>query len=396
MFAVAYIIIDLKGELVMNTLLMRRARLAAAQVAAVSDGLDPSSTAISDLRLWRLREPASRRVYSVVRIRTKGGTVGFGESGHVPSEEIVRGTQIIQGKAATSYEVLDRQLTVTPNLQPAINMALLDIVGKLAKAPLYQVLGGPTRHKARVMTTLEGATDAELVASLRRNAEAGYRAFIVPLPAAQWRNNGRQFAKAVMDRLDTLRSAGGDNADFVLDAAGRLTAGDAGVIAAAVEHSHLLWFDEPTPEWNRKVASRASQETVTPIGFGRTTRAGDFQELLREQAIDILRPSVHQHGISKLRRLAAVAEPYYTAIAPFHEGGPIATVAALHMAASVPNFFIQQIPAATNEKDKAMREHILRRPEVTLKDGFTSLPSGPGLGIQVDEDALPRYEERPA
>ena len=380
----------------MNTLLMRRARLAAAQTVEVAGALDPTASAISDLRLWRLREPASRRVYSVIRIRTRGGVTGFGESGHVPSEEIVRGTQVIQGKPATSYEVLDRQLAVTPNLQPAINMALLDIVGKMAKAPVYQVLGGPTRHKARVMTTLEGATDAELASSLKLSAEAGYRAFVVPLPPAQWRNNGKQFVKAVMDRLDTLRSTGGDKVDFVLDAAGRLTAGDAGVIAAAVEHFHLLWFDEPTPEWNRKVAARASQEAVTPIGFGRTTRAGDFQELLREQAIDILRPSIHQHGISKLRRLAAVAEPYYTAIAPFHEGGPIATVAALHMAASIPNFFIQQIPASNNEKDKAMREQILRRPEVKLQDGFTSLPTGPGLGIQVNEDALPRYEERPA
>ena len=158
----------------MNTLLLRRARLAAAQTPALADTLDPSASAISDLRLWRLREPASRRVYSVVRIRTRGGIVGYGESGHVPSEEIVRGTQIIQGKPATSYEVLDRQLAVTPNLQPAINMALLDITGKLAKAPVFQLLGGPTRHKARIMTTLEGTTDAELASSLRSNSEAGF------------------------------------------------------------------------------------------------------------------------------------------------------------------------------------------------------------------------------
>ena len=321
--------------------------------------------------------------------------LGFGEAGAVSSEELVRGAQIVQGKAVTSYEVLERQLTVTPNLQPGINMALLDIVGKIANAPVYQVLGGPTRHKARVMTMLEGTTDAELVTSMKSASAAGYRAFIVPLPTTQWRNNGKQFSDAVTTRLKTLR-AESSNADFVLDAAAKLTAGDAGMIAAAVEPFHILWFDEPTPDWNRKVAARVSQETVTPVGFGRTARAGDFQELLREQAIDVLRPSLQQHGISRLRRLAALAEPYYTAIAPFHEGGPIATVAALHMAASVPNFFIQQIPHATNEKDKAMRAQLFKRPEVMVREGFTSLPSGPGLGIEVDEDALLRYEERPA
>lgn len=379
----------------MNALLLRRARLAGAQTVATRAGSDPSSAAIADVKLWRLREPISRRVYSVIRIRTRGGLLGFGEAGAASSEELVRGAQIIQGKAVTSFEVLDRQLTVTPNLQPAVNMALLDIVGKIANAPVYQVLGGPTRHKARVMTMLEGATDAELVASMKSASAAGYRAFIVPLPIAQWRNNGKQFSDAVTNRLIALR-AESPNADFVLDAAAKLTAGDAGMIAAAVEPFHILWFDEPTPDWNRKVAARVSQETVTPVGFGRTSRPGDFQELLREQAIDVLRPSLQQHGISRLRRLAALAEPYYTAIAPFHDGGPIATVAALHMAASVPNFFIQQIPHANNEKDKAMRAQLFKRPEVIVKDGFTSLPSGPGLGIQVDEDALLRYEERPA
>ncbi len=388
-------IINLEGETSMNSLLMRRARLAAAQATGAVAAVDASATAISDMKVWRLREPNSRRIYSVVRIRTRGGVNGYGEAGAVPSEEIVRGSQIIQGKAATSYEVLDRQLAVTPNLQPGVNMALLDVVGKLANAPAYQVLGGPTRHKARVMATLEGSSDSDLVNSMKAAAAMGFRAFMVPLPPAQWRNNGKQFRDAVTARLTALRKESPD-ADFVLDAAGKLTAGDAGMIAAAMEPFHLLWFDEPTQDWNRKVAARVSQETVTPVGFGRTAHAGDFQELLREQAIDILRPSLHQHGIARLRRLAALAEPYYTAIAPFHDGGPIGTAAALQMAASIPNFFIQQIPAANNEKDRAMRTQILRRPEVNLKDGFASLPLGPGLGINVDEDALVRYEERPA
>ncbi len=380
----------------MNALLLRRARLAAAQSTGAPAPADPSAAAITETKLWRLREPNSRRLYSVVRIKTRGGLSGYGECAHVGSEELVRGSQIIQGKAATSYEVLDRQLAATPALQPGVNMALLDILGKIAKAPTYQVLGGPTRHKARVLTTLEGATDAELLGSLTRSKSFGYRAFIVPLPLAQWRNNGQAFAKAVLARLEALRTAAGENADFVLDGAGHLTAGDAAQVAAAVERFHLLWFDEPSLDWNRKVAARVSNETVTPVGFGRNAKAGDFQELLREQAIDILRPSINQHGIARMRRLAILAEPYYTAIAPYHDGGPIGTVAALHVSASVPNFFIQQVPATNNEKDRAMREQIIRRPEVKLTDGFTELPTGHGLGINVDEDALIRYEERPA
>ena len=380
----------------MNAILLRRARLTAAQTASIPATADPSAAAIAETKLWRVREPNSRRLYSVVRVKTRGGISGYGECAHVGAEELARGAQIIQGKAATSYEILDRQLAATPALQPGINIALLDILGKMASAPTYQILGGPTRHKARVMTTLEGATDDELRASLLRASALGYRAFIVPLPLALYRNNGQAFAKAVLARLESLRAAAGEEADFVLDGAAHLTAGDAAQVAAAVERFHLLWFDEPSLEWNRKVAARVSNETVTPVGFGRSAKAGDFQELLREQAIDILRPSMNQHGIARIRRLAALAEPYYTAIAPYHDGGPIGTVAALHLSAAVPNFFIQQVPATNNEKDSAMRQQLIRRPEVKLRAGFTELPTGPGLGINVDEDALVRYEERPA
>ena len=121
----------------MNALLLRRARLASAQSTGAPAPADPSAAAITETKLWRLREPNSRRLYSVVRIKTRGGLSGYGECAHVGSEELVRGAQIIQGKAATSYEVLDRQLAATPALQPGVNMALLDILGKIAKAPTY-------------------------------------------------------------------------------------------------------------------------------------------------------------------------------------------------------------------------------------------------------------------
>ena len=63
--------------------------------------------------------------------------------------------------------------------------------------------------------------------------------------------------------------------------------------------------------------------------------------------MDLLRPDVLTHGISGIRRLAAMAETYYVAVAPWHEGGPIANAAALHAAASIPNFSCASTPLAT-------------------------------------------------
>ena len=102
----------------------------------------------------------------------------------------------------------------------------------------------------------------------------------------------------------------------------------------------------------------------------------------------MVRPDVSCHGLSQVRRISALAETYYVAIAPFHDGGPITTAAALHLAASLPNFFIQQVPFPAAEEDRRMRARLAGESLETVKDGFLQLPRGPGLGITVNEAAL--------
>jgi len=136
---------------------------------------------------------------------------------------------------------------------------------------------------------------------------------------------------------------------------------------------------------------------VTALGFGRHLHdAGAFQELLREELVDVLRPSLALNGISQIRKMAALAETYYVAVAPHHNGGPIATAASLHLAASLPNFFIQQIPLPAAEEDRRMRAELAGISVERVTAGFAGLPTGAGLGITVNEDALEKYKERPA
>jgi galactonate dehydratase len=140
----------------------------------------------------------------------------------------------------------------------------------------------------------------------------------------------------------------------------------------------------------RKIAG----ESVTPVGFGRTLgHAGEYQDLLREDAVDILRPSLGKHPLSEIRRIAAIAEVYYVAVAPYHDGGPLATAAALHVAASLPNFFIQQIPVAEHARDEEMRAAMVSPNVEAVSGGFAALPVGAGLGVTVNEAALERYQE---
>ncbi len=350
---------------------------------------------IRDLRAWPLREPAGGRRYTLLRLATDSGLRGYGECASTAPAEVAEARRLVVGQPETAYEVVRQRLARMPELQAAVNIALLDIAGRLARAPVYQVLGGPTRHKVRAMTALAGDSDEALAASMRRARQAGYLAFLVPLPPVRARNQGQAFVQAVKRRLEALRAAGGEETDLVLDGAGRLTPGDAASLSKALERFHLLWFDEPCPLSNLAAVRKLAAENVTPLGFGREVhQAATFQDLLREDAIDVLRPCIARNGITQIRKMAALAETYYVAVAPYHDGGPVATAAALQLAASLPNFFIQQIPLPEAEEDRRMRAELCSNWTETARDGYAELPTGPGLGVTVNEEALEKYRER--
>lgn len=345
----------------------RRMRLsvAFAPQAIATSGEHP----IAEIRWFPVQEPVSGSRYSFLRVKTRSGLTGWGEC----AEAVERDSKALEkewlGRSATMYAAIDR----SSPLAGALDMALLDIVGKSCRAPVYRVLGGPTRHKVRAFTD--------------SNAAAFSAAGIaVPKPAS--RNQGKAYENQVLALVKELP----EDRDFVLSGRGSLTAGDAASVARAVEGLHPLWFDEPCSVANAETLRKVSGETVTPLGFGRgITDAGVFQMLLREGLIDVVRPDIAHWGISGARQVATLAEAYYVAIAPHHDGGPVATAAALHLAASVPNFFIQHVPLPADPKDREMRAAIVSGGLETPRDGFLQLPTGPGLGIQVNETALEKY-----
>ena len=380
-----------------NAIQVRRERLAAFFLQAAMAARPSPQVEIASLRDYRLREPVSGRTYTVLRLETRGGLVGYGECTDITPRDLATVLDAVRGKPVTQFATVRYQLKNAPaGLMAALNMAMLDASGRSVNAPVYQVLGGPTRNKCRALAPLEGADDSGLAASVRRAHDAGYHAFLVPAPPPAARNQGQAFVLSARKRLDTLRDAAGSGTDFVLDCGGALVPGDAASLATAFERYHLLWLEEPCPPLNLGALKKIAAENVTPLGIGRSIQQPSaFQDLLREEAIDILRPDISLNGISQIRQMAAIAESYYTAVAPYHNGGPVASAAALQLAASLPNFFIQQIPFPQAEQDRKMRAEIAGNVE-TIKDGFAVLPQSPGLGITVNEKALETYKERPA
>lgn len=361
-----------------------------------------SQPVITNLQIWPVCEPHGRRCYVIIRVDTDAGIDGWGEVAvRADAGAVVKDLETCRhrliGQDASRVEHVQRLLedkapgTQLKDVLAGVNMAQLDILGKLCRAPAYLVLGGPTRSKVRAMAPLTGQNEETLLASLAQARQAGFRAMRIPLLLTDGPTRGRSFFDRVRKQLDRFRSASGGEIDFVLDCAGRTTPSDAVSLARALEYFHLLWLDEPTSQIQQKALSSLGEEAATPIGWGLiATDIPEFQDLLRQDAVDVLRPDVARFGITSIRKAAAIAETYYVAVAPRHAGGPLGTAAALQIAASIPNFFIQEVPFPGEEADRRMRRDLAGDLE-TPKDGFFSLPTAPGLGITISEDALRKH-----
>ena len=223
---------------------IRRARLAAFAAQATTTGGANSPLQISAIRDYPLREPVSGRSYTVVKLQTRGGLEGYGEcpardAGGAGEEDGRRpgqgGNPVRNGPASTQER---------PPACGGGEHGHARHGGPLLKAPVYQVLGGPTRNKCRALAPLEGATDAELVPRFGRRGKralrpsraraSGYR----PESGAGVRAGGAEASRRAAGR-------GRSGHGFRARRRGDLLPGDAASLAAAFERFHLLWLDEP-------------------------------------------------------------------------------------------------------------------------------------------------------
>ncbi len=343
---------------------------------------------ITAIDIFPVREPRSGRTYTLLKLGSDQGVSGWGEAVSISPQALARARTVVVGQEETRYDYLTRQFAGDP-ISAALNMALLDLCGKATKAPVFQVLGGPTRSKVRAMTALSNIASSQALLS------QGHRAFMVPAALPQRITSRPQIVSGIVAQFTGLRKSLGEGVDFAVDGQRKLPALEATDVAMAIETLHPLWFEQPCREPNTEVLSRIANETATPIGLGEDlTEIGPVQNYLRDGIVDVVRLPVAKLGITPIRRAAAIAETYYVAVAPAHaSGGPIATAAALHLAASLPNFFIQQIPAVLDAEERKLRDELVGGAIESVRDGYLSLTTKPGLGIEINEAVLRRMAQ---
>jgi 2-dehydro-3-deoxyphosphogalactonate aldolase len=183
--------------------------------------------------------------------------------------------------------------------------------------------------------------------------------------------------------FQVIRDAVGDDLEVGIGTHGQLSTFSAIRVADILEPYHPYWFEEPVPPENIDEMARVAAHTSIPIATGeRLVTKYEFSNLLEKGAASIIQLDVGQcGGITESKKIAAIAEAHYAMIAPHMYCGPIASSAAIQIDTCSPNFLIQEA------NQGPLHKTIFKEPLV-LDNGFITPPTGPGLGIEFDEDVL--------
>jgi galactonate dehydratase len=269
-----------------------------------------------------------------------------------------------------------------------LEMACWDITGKALGQPVYKLLGGAVRDRIKAYAngwyTVE-RTPEEFHAAAKGVVAKGYRALkFDPFGAGFYELDLAEKVRSI-ELVEAVRDAVGPDVEILIEMHGRFNPVTAIEMSRELERFKPSWVEEPVPPENIAALKKAAEKINIPVATGeRMHTRYEFRELLESQAADYLQPDItHFGGILETKKLAAWAENYYVLMAPHNVGGAISTAAALHFAASTPNFKIQE--HFNDFSDEWVKSVAPGNPEVV--DGYFALPQGPGLGVTLDLEA---------
>ncbi len=345
-----------------------------------------------------------------LRLETDDGVVGWGEPVVEGRADTVRAAvhelaDVLVGADPLRIEHLWQTLTkggfyrggpVLSSAVAGVDQALWDIAGKVRGAPVHELLGGPVRDRMRVYGWIGGDDPAEAAEHAVAQIEAGLTAVKTNATGPFAFLESTAHVGAVVARLARVREALGDDRDLAIDFHGRVSEPMARRLLRELEPIAPLFVEEPIVPENGHALARLVAATTIPLAVGeRLYSRWEFRPVL-EAGVAVVQPDPsHAGGISELRRIGALAEAFGAAIAPHCPLGPISLAAALQVDFATPNALIQEQSLGIHYNQEADLRDYLADPSVfDVVDGHVARPTGPGLGIEVDEQSARAAAER--
>ena len=344
------------------------------------------------------------------RIETDDGVVGWGEPVAEGSAEVVRACvhqlgELLMGQDPLRIEDHWQTMTrstfyrggvILASAVSGLDQALWDIAGKVRNAPVHELLGGPVRDKVRIYGWIGGDDPAEIADHAAAQVEAGLTAIKMNAGAYLSPIVTQDEITGVAERAQAARDALGPGRDFAVDFHGRVTRPSAPRLIEALEPSAPMFVEEPLVPEQSHLFGGLVERTSIPIATGeRLYSRQEFLPVL-QQGVTVLQPDLcHAGGISEVRRIAALAETFGALLAPHCPLGPIALAASLQVDFATPNFLIQEQSLGIHYNvGNDLLDYLVDPTVFTFAEGYVARPTAPGLGIEVDENAVREADKR--
>jgi galactonate dehydratase len=282
-----------------------------------------------------------------------------------------------------------------------IDIALWDILGKIAGMPCSRLWGGPVRDTIRTYCHLGGgrmedfyqtrAEEAARFADLAvRAVDEGFTAFKAMAVPPTMPLEGLAPVRAAAAAVAAMRDAVGEQIDIMVDCHARPSPAMGLQFAKALEPYGLYFLEEPC--WPETVEGLAAIKAAvaTPIATGeRVTHLEAFRDLFAAKALDVCQLDItHCGGFTAARRIAALTDAHRAALAPHNPQGPVSTAASLEFGFSQPSYVICE----TVHADVPWRDEVVQEGFAVEKQGRIVRPNPrPGLGITISEAEIRKH-----
>ncbi len=376
---------------------------------------DLGKVRITDIKTMQIR---ARYDYNLVKIETDSGLFGIGEAfarqGILPHIHAMK--RLMIGRDPLLVEMHWNRMmeagAVTGSFAGSltsaiagIETALWDLAGKILNVPIYALLGGKYRDKVMIYFDTGSPKTADpspWVDEAMKALSLGYKSIKFDL---DWEGRGVALAgreayryrrdfwnrsitslemRQWMKILEAIRKAVGDDIDLAVDCHWEYGTRDVLRFAQMVEPINLLFLEDPTPPGNPDAMARITRATKTPIATGENlyTRH-QFRPYIEKQACDIVQPDTQKTGgLLETKRIGDLADMYYMPMCLHNYGSPVAALGSGHVATATRSF----LQLETDNIDIPWWTHVVEWEGLLYQDGHLTLPDGPGLGVNLNED----------
>ncbi len=374
---------------------------------------------ITDVKVWLVE--GVKYNWTLLKIYTDEGYTGVGEATNWPGSQIVEAAAKELGQRIIGLDPLRTDFIWTKLYRDmnwvgpygasmcaisGIDMALLDLKGKVYGAPCYELLGGAIRKDILLYANYwfigGGHNGTDYAEQARKVKEAGFTGLKFDPFAHTSYLYGEDLASNLgltsrqqdlaFEVSKAVREAVGPDFDIMIETHAMLNNRVAVQMAERLSDLNITWYEEPagpeSADTLRAMRERIPSNVSICVGERHYTRHG-IRPLLEKHVCDILMPDITRcGGPSEMKRMATMMEAYNVLLAPHNPNGPLSTLASAHVCASVPNFFRQEFMFT----DVPWRDTVIDHPiEDMVSGGVLHLSDRPGLGVDLVEEEMEKH-----